>query len=233
MSSTCPPRPTAGVENRRHYTLPVRGKSYSHFGGAALKPCPLFADGKRIASKRPDGIENIWSVKGRSDLRQYKGTTDRCRIPLDARRPVIVGRKHFRNTRRLGAGRWVDHTGGGAGLKITDSQKLGQKAPTNSVPDPLAIHGRRIDGKGFQYNRNRTLCVCIQRLIAKPVSGEHGLWKGDGPGAALSPMEADDYDAPRDNKVCVSLDMESGRERRYGWNGPDSRKQGHFDCTMA
>jgi hypothetical protein len=71
---------------------------------------------------------------------------------------ALVGRKHFRNTRSLGAGEmWIYHIGGGDGLQLTARRNWEQNAgePELSRDGRYLYYSEDISpGGGFQYNRD-------------------------------------------------------------------------------
>ncbi len=220
------------------YTLPIAGGAATLIrGGFAFESMPRWSpDGRRIAfTSDRDGLENLWTMDASGgDLRQVSKERER-----QVSNPVwtpdgqyLVGRKHFRNTRSLGAGEmWIWHVAGGGGLKLTDRRNWEQ----NATEPVLSPDGRYLyfsedvsPGGGFQYNRNpHGVVYVIQRLDRE--TGERTTWIG-GNGGSLRPQPS------RDGKqlafvrrvgtksVLVLHDMESGRERRL-WDGLDHDQQ--------
>ena len=91
----------------------------------------------------------------------------------------IVARKHFRNTRSLGSGEmWLYHTGGGAGLRMTDRRNWEQNATEPVVsPDGRYVYFSEdvSPGGGFQYNRDpHGVIYVVQRIDLR--SGEKETW---------------------------------------------------------
>ena len=115
------------------YTMPVSGGTATLIlTGPAYESQPRFSpDGRRIAfSSDRDGLMNLWTMDLTGhDLRQVSRERER-EVSNPAWTPdgqYIVGRKHFRNTRSLGAGEmWLYHTAGGNGLKLTDRRNWEQ-----------------------------------------------------------------------------------------------------------
>ncbi len=220
------------------YTLPIGGgRATAILGGPAYESMPRWSpDGSRIAfmSDR-DGIENVWTMAaGGGDLRQVSKERER-QVSNPAWTPdgrYLVARKHFRNTRSLGAGEmWLFHAGGGAGLRLTDRRNWEQNATEPAVsPDGRYVYFSEdvSPGGGFDYNRNPhgTIYV-IQRLDRE--SGERVTWIG-GPGGSLAPTPSPDGKVMAfirrvgPKSVLFVQDMESGRERPL-WDGLDHDQQ--------
>ena len=130
------------------YTMPIAGGAATLIrGGAAFETMPRFSpDGRRIAfTSDRDGIENIWTMNtSGTDLKQVSSERER-QVSNPAWTPdgrYIVARKHFRNTRSLGAGEmWMYHTAGGGGLKLTDRRNWEQNATEPTVsPDGRYVY---------------------------------------------------------------------------------------------
>ncbi len=220
------------------YTLPIAGGRATLIrGGLAFESMPRWSpDGRRIAfTSDRDGIENLWTMDpSGGDLRQVSKERER-----QVSNPVwtpdgqyLVGRKHFRNTRSLGAGEmWIWHVAGGNGLKLTDRRNWEQ----NATEPALSPDGRYVyfsedisPGGGFQYNRNPYGVVyVIQRLDRE--TGERTTWIG-GNGGSLRPQPSRDGKQMAfvrrvgNHSVLMLQDMESGKERRL-WDGLDHDQQ--------
>jgi len=209
------------------YTMPITGGRATLLrGGPAYETQPRFSpDGRKIAfTSDRDGLENIWIMNADgSDARQL--TKEKERQVMD---PVwtpdgeyIVARKHFRNTRSLGAGEmWLWHVGGGSGLQLTKRRNWEQ----NSGEPELSPDGRYLyyseditGGGGFQYNRNPHPGIyAIKRLDRETGRTETFI---SGPGGAVRPTLSPDgrtlaYVKRQGIKTVLVLhDIESGRER--------------------
>jgi imidazolonepropionase-like amidohydrolase/Tol biopolymer transport system component len=214
------------------YTLPITGgRATLILGGRAYETMPKWSpDGRRIAfTSDRDGLENLWTMKADgTDLRQVSRERER-----QVSNPVwtpdgqyLIGRKHFRNTRSLGAGEmWIWHTGGGSGLKLTDRRNWEQ----NATEPALSPDGRYLyfsedvsPGGGFQYNRNpHGVIYVIQRLDRE--TGERTTWIS-GNGGSLRPVPSPDgrtiafVRRVQDRSVLFLHDMASGRDRSL-WDG--------------
>lgn len=220
------------------YTMPIGGgRATLVLGGLAYETMPRWSpDGRRIAfTSDRDGIENLWTMAADgTDLRQVSRERER-----QVSNPVwtpdgqyLIGRKHFRNTRSLGAGEmWIWHTGGGSGLKLTDRRNWEQ----NATEPALSPDGRYLyfsedisPGGGFQYNRNpHGVVYVIQRLDRE--TGERATWIS-GNGGSLRPQPSRDGSRIAfvrrvgTRSVLFLHDMVSGRDRPL-WDGLDHDQQ--------
>lgn len=220
------------------YTMPITGGAATLIrGGAAFETMPRYSpDGTRIAfTSDRDGLENLWTmnVQG-NDLQQVSKERER-QVSNPAWTPdgrYLVGRKHFRNTRSLGAGEmWLYHTAGGSGVKLTDRRNWEQNAtePTVSPDGRYVFFSEDVsDGGGFQYNRNPYAGIyAIQRYDRE--TGKRMMWLG-GSGSALRPAISPDgkilafIRRVDTTSVLFVQDMESGRTRQL-WSGLDHDQQ--------
>ncbi len=220
------------------YTMPVSGGQATLVrGGAAYETMPRFSpDGKRIAfTSDRDGLENIWTMNlSGGDLKQLSFERER-QVSNPAWTPdgrYVVARKHFRNTRSLGAGEmWLYHIAGSAGIKLTDRRNWEQNAtePTVSPDGRYVFFSEDVSpGGGFQYNRNPHGGIyVIQRLDRE--TGQRTTWLG-GTGSALRAQISPDGKTMAfvrrvdTTSVLFLHDMESG-ENRALWNGLDLDQQ--------
>jgi imidazolonepropionase-like amidohydrolase/Tol biopolymer transport system component len=220
------------------YTMPVSGgRATLVLGGHAYETMPRFSpDGRRIAfTSDRDGIENVWTadVTG-GDLRQVSRERER-QVSNPSWTPdgqYVVARKHFRNTRSLGSGEmWLYHTGGGAGLRMTDRRNWEQNATEPVVsPDGRYIYFSEdvSPGGGFQYNLDpHGVIYVVQRLDRETGERETFL---NAPGGSLAPHPAPDgrtlaFIRRVDTATVLMLhDLETGRERAL-WDGLDHDQQ--------
>jgi len=209
------------------YLLPIEGGEAKLLrGGLAYETQPRFSpDGKRIAfTSDRDGLENLWimDIDGGNARQITKERERQVSNPVwSPDGQYLIGRKHFRNTRSLGAGEmWLYHIGGGNGLQLTQRRNWEQNA---SEPE-LSRDGRYLywsedmtPGGGFQYNRDPHAGIyAIRRLDRETGKVETFI---SGPGGAATPRLSPDgktlaYVKRIGSKSALVLhDLESGRER--------------------
>ena len=220
------------------YTMPVTGgRATLILGGTAYETMPRWSpDGRRIAfTSDRDGLENIWTMNATGgDLRQVSKEKER-QVSNPAWTPdgqYVVARKHFRNTRSLGAGEmWLYHVAGGLGLKLTDRRNWEQNATEPIVsPDGRYVYFTEdvSPGGNFQYNRNPYgVIYVVQRLDRE--TGQRSTWLS-APGGSLRPELSPDgktmaFIRRVGTRTALMLhDMESGRERML-WDALDHDQQ--------
>jgi Tol biopolymer transport system component/imidazolonepropionase-like amidohydrolase len=220
------------------YTMPIDGgRATLLLGGHAYETMPRFSpDGRRIAfTSDRDGLENIWTMDlSGGDLRQVSRERER-QVSNPAWTPdgqYIVARKHFRNTRSLGAGEmWLYHTGGGSGLQLTERRNWEQ----NATEPALSPDGRYVyfsedvaPGGGFQYNLDpHGVIYVVQRLDRETGQRETFL---RAPGGSLAPRPSPDGNTlafvrrADTTTVLMVHDIATGRERML-WDGLDHDQQ--------
>lgn len=209
------------------YLLPIEGGEAKLLrGGPAYETQPRFSpDGKQIAfTSDRDGLENLWvmDIDGGNARQITKERERQVSNPVwSPDGQYLIGRKHFRNTRSLGAGEmWLYHIGGGNGLQLTKRRNWEQ----NSTEPELSRDGRYLywseditPGGGFQYNRDPHAGIyAIRRLDRETGRVETFI---AGPGGAATPRLSPDgktlaYIKRIGAKSALVLhDLESGRER--------------------
>jgi imidazolonepropionase-like amidohydrolase/Tol biopolymer transport system component len=221
------------------YIMPIGGgEARLLLGGPAYEVQPRFSpDGRSIAfSSDRDGLENLWIMdRDGTNLRQVSRERER-QVNSPIWTPdgmALIGRKHFRNTRSLGAGEmWLYHIGGGDGLQLTQRRNWEQ----NSGEPALSPDGRYLyyaedvsPGGGFQYNRDvYGVIYAIQRLDRQTGERETFL---RGAGGSIRPHVSPDGKTLSfvrrvgSNSVLFLHDLETGRERPL-WDGlsPDQQE---------
>ena len=220
------------------YTMPVTGGAAKLIlGGAAYEHQPRFSpDGRRIAfTSDRDGLTNVWTSRiDGTDLRQISKEKER-----DVANPAwtpdgqyLVARKHFRNTRSLGAGEmWLFHIAGGNGLKLTDRRNWEQ----NATEPIVSNDGRYVyftedisPGNGFQYNRDAHGQVYVVQRFDRQ-TGNRSTAIG-GAGSALRPQLSPDGKTMAYvrrvglKSVLFVRELESGRDRAL-FDGLDHDQQ--------
>ncbi len=194
-------------------------------GGPAYDVQPRFSpDGKKIAfTSDRGGIDNLWimDVDGKN-LKQITKENER-----QVNNPVwspdgkyLIGRKHYRNTRSLGAGEmWLYHTGGGNGLQLTKRHNWQQDAGEPSAsPDGRYLYYSEdvTPGGGFEYNKDPYgVIYAIQRLDR--VTGKTEQYIRNAGGSARPQVSPDGKTIAfvrrvRLNTVLFLYDTESGKE---------------------
>ncbi|CAN5635548.1 hypothetical protein BH23GEM3_BH23GEM3_13580 [soil metagenome] len=214
------------------YVMPMAGgDAQLILGGITFDTQPRFSpDGRRIAfTSDRDGSDNLWAMNADgTDLHQITKEKER-----QVNSPVwppdglgLVGRKHFRNTRSLGAGEmWLFHIGGGDGLQLSARRNWEQNAgePELSRDGRYLFYSEDISpGGGFQYNRDPYgVIYAIQRVDRQ--TGEKDTFLR-GAGGSVRPHISPDGKTMafvrrvRLKSALMVHDMESGRERRL-WDG--------------
>lgn len=157
------------------YLMPITGGDAKLLtGGPAYDVQPRFSpDGTTIAfTSDRDGLDNLWIMNtDGSGLQQVTREKER-----QVNNPVwtpdgqyLVGRKHYRNTRSLGAGEmWLYHRSGGDGLQLTKRRNWQQDAgePCLSPDGRYLYWSEDVTPSGFfEYNKNpHDIIYAIQRL---------------------------------------------------------------------
>jgi imidazolonepropionase-like amidohydrolase/Tol biopolymer transport system component len=209
------------------YTMPVAGGTATLLrGGPAWEVQPRFSpDGRRIAfTSDRAGTDNLWVMD--ADGRNAKAVTKERETQVNS--PVwsadglsLVGRKHFRNTRSLGAGEmWLYHLGGGSGLQLTKRRNWEQ----NAAEPELSKDGRYLyysedvsPGGNFQYNRDPFGVIYVVQRLDRETGETQTYLRGNGGSVAprLSPDGKTLAFIRRVDTTSVLFlrDLESGRER--------------------
>jgi imidazolonepropionase-like amidohydrolase/Tol biopolymer transport system component len=182
------------------WTVPAAGGDASLIaGGAAYETQPRFSpDGKWISyTSDRDGVENIWMMRP-------DGTGNR-QITHEKERQLnnavwspdgnsVVARKHFRNTRSLGAGEmWLYYTGGGDGLQLTKRRNWEQDAgePALSPDGRYLYYSEDVSpGGGFQYNKDPYGVIYVIRRLDRETGRTESLIAE--PGGSVRPQPSPD-----------------------------------------
>jgi len=146
------------------YLLPISGGDAKQItSGPAYDVQPRFSpDGKKIAfTSDRDGIDNLWimNVDGSGAQQITKEKERQVNNPVWTPDGMyLVGRKHYRNTRSLGAGEmWMYHIGGGNGLQLTKRKNWEQDAGEPALsPDGRYLYYSEdvTPGGRFEYNKD-------------------------------------------------------------------------------
>jgi Tol biopolymer transport system component/imidazolonepropionase-like amidohydrolase len=208
------------------YIMPITGGQATRLaGGPAYEVQPRFSpDGKKISfTSDRDGCDNIWimNVDGTNPkqiTKEKERQTNNAVWSPDGQ--YIVARKHYRNTRSLGAGEmWMYYIGGGDGLQLTKRRNWEQDAgePCLSPDGRYLYYSEDVSpGGGFQYNKDPNgVIYVIQRLDTQTGRTEQFI---NGQGGSFRPQVSPDGKTiafvrrVRLKSVLYLFDIESGRE---------------------
>ena len=208
------------------YIMPIAGGEATLLcGGPAYEVQPRFSpDGKKISfTSDRDGSDNIWimDVDGKNPkqiTKEKERQTNNAVWSADGQ--YIVARKHYRNTRSLGAGEmWMYHLGGGDGLQLTKRRNWEQDAGEPCLsPDGRYLYSSEdvSGGGGFQYNKDPNgVIYVIQRLDLQTGKTEQFI---HGQGGSARPQVSPDgktiafVKRVRLKTVLYLFDVESGKE---------------------
>ncbi|HET8676711.1 MAG TPA: amidohydrolase family protein, partial [Blastocatellia bacterium] len=143
------------------YRMPIAGgRAELISGGASWEAQPRFSpDGKLVAfTSDRDGGDNIWVMDADGkNRRQITKETQRL-VNSPAWTPdgqYILVRKHFVDTRSLGAGEiWMYHAGGGgSGVQLTEKPNWTANSGEPAV-DPKGKFVYFVNSTAFDYNKN-------------------------------------------------------------------------------
>ncbi|MBC8346644.1 MAG: PD40 domain-containing protein, partial [Candidatus Marinimicrobia bacterium] len=182
------------------YMMPISGGNAIRLThGPAWDIQPAYSpDGKSIAfTSDRSGGDNIWIMKrDGSDIKQVSKESFRLlnNPVFTADGNYIIARKHFVNTRSLGAGEmWRYHTSGGKGVQITKRRNWQHDAGEPDVsPDGRYLYYSQdvSPGNTYQYNRDPYGQIYAVHRIDLD-SGEKTTVAG-GPGGAATPQVSPD-----------------------------------------
>ncbi|MEK6649866.1 MAG: amidohydrolase, partial [Bacteroidota bacterium] len=208
------------------YAIPFAGGEAKPLrAGASYDVQPRFSpDGNRISfTSDRDGIDNLWIMNADgTSPKQITKEKDR-QVNNGVWTPdgqYLVGRKHYRNTRSLGAGEmWLNHVGGGNGLQLTKRRNWQQDAGEPAVsPDGRYLYWSEdvTPSGGFEYNKDPYgIIYAIQRLDRETGKVERYV---DGAGGSVRPQPSPDGKTiafvrrVRLQTVLYVYDIESGRD---------------------
>ena len=146
------------------YTMPVKGGVATPLtSGPAWDIQPTFSpDGQYIAfTSDRSGGDNIW-IMNQDGSDPHQLSKEKFRLlnnpVFTADGQYIIARKHFVNTRSLGAGEmWRYHISGGSGINVNDRRSWQHDAgePDVSLDGRYLYYSQDVSpGKTYQYNRN-------------------------------------------------------------------------------
>ncbi len=142
------------------YKMPITGGGAELLsGGPAWETQPRFSpDGKRIAfTSDRDGGDNIWVMDTSGHNRQQVTKETYRLVNSPAWTPdgnYLLVRKHFVDTRSLGAGEiWMYHASGGTGVQLTEKPNWTANSGEPAV-DPKGRFVYFVQSTAFDYNKN-------------------------------------------------------------------------------
>lgn len=182
------------------YSMPIEGGFANRIlGGQAFEMQPRFSpDGSSIAfiSDR-DGMFNIWTVDsdGSNPRQVSKETSREVNSPAwSADGQYVFGRKHFVDTRSLGAGEvWMYHVTGAGGLQVVErngwQKDLGE--PAVSPDGKYLYYSRNVwPGQQFEYNKDPNQTIYAIRRVDLESGQETTVTSR--PGGSISPRISPD-----------------------------------------
>jgi Tol biopolymer transport system component/imidazolonepropionase-like amidohydrolase len=208
------------------YTMPIEGGEATLLsGGPAFEVQPRFSpDGRRVSfTSDREGGDNIW-VMDRDGSHRHAITKEKTRLLNNAvwtpDGQYLVARKHFVNTRSLGAGEmWLFHISGGDGVQLTKRRNWQQNAadPCVSPDGRYVFYDEDVSpGDAFDYNRNPYQQVYVINRFDRE-TGKLTQFAG-GAGGAVRPQVSPDGKTlafvrrVRLNSVLYLRTIETGEE---------------------
>ena len=178
------------------YTIPTTGgKATQITSGPAWDVQPTYSpNGKSIAfTSDRSGGDNIWIMDrdGSTSKQVSKESFRLLNNPVfTADGNYIIARKHFVNTRSLGAGEmWRYHTSGGKGVQVNKRRNWQHDAgePDVSADGQYLYYSQDVSpGNSYQYNRDPYGQIyAVHRIDLE--TGEKTT-AADGPGGAATPQ---------------------------------------------
>jgi imidazolonepropionase-like amidohydrolase/Tol biopolymer transport system component len=181
------------------YIMPIGGGTARLLqGGRAYEVQPRFSpDGQHISyTSDKGGGDNIWIMK-RDGSGAKQITKEDFRLLNNAvwtpDGEFLIARKHFTNTRSLGAGElWMYHRSGGAGIQLTkrknDQQDAGE--PMASADGKWVYYSEDMSGGStFEYNKDPNGQIYVIRRVDRHTGEIENVVTGNGGSArpVLSP----------------------------------------------
>jgi len=208
------------------YLMPISGgKARLLRSGRPYEVQPRFSpDGKFISfTSDAGGGDNIWVMKrDGSDARQI--TNENFRLLNNAvwtpDGQYLIARKHFTNTRSLGAGEmWMYHVSGGTGVQLTKRKNDQQDAGEPFVsPDGKYVYFSEdmSGGTTFEYNKDPNGQIYVIRRVNRNTGAIENVVTGNG-GAARPVISHDGKHLAfvrrvRTKSVLFVHDLKTGEE---------------------
>ena len=182
------------------YSMPVAGGTATCLrSGIAWEVQPRFSpDGKKILfTSDAGGGDNIWvmNADGTEPKQVTKESFRLLNNAVWADNEYFVARKHFTNTRSLGAGEmWMYHLSGGEGVQLTkrknDQQDVNEPSIARNDSRYVYFSEDMYDGGGFQYNKNPNTQIFAIRRYDRQEGKVEEITGGSG-GACRPQISAD------------------------------------------
>nr|WP_026135918.1 amidohydrolase family protein [Nafulsella turpanensis] len=172
------------------YIMPVTGgKATLLRGGRAYEVQPRFSPNGELISYTSDkgGADNIWTMK-RDGSEATQVTDEDFRLLNNAvwtpDGEYLIARKHFTDTRSLGAGEmWMYHRSGGSGVQLTKRKNEQQDAgePVASPDGKYVYFSEDMSGGStFQYNKDPNGQIYMIRRVDRRTGEIENIISGNG-----------------------------------------------------
>src|SRR3954452_5187509 len=217
------------------YVMPISGSGRTPAtrltSGPAFDMQPRFSpDGKRIAfSSDRDGLWNIWTMDVAGKDAKQVSKEKRWFVNSPTWSPdgaYIFARRHFVQTRSLGAGEiWMFHASGSGGLQVTEKNGWQKDAGEPAIsPDGRYLYYSKdvTPGQRFEYDKNPY--GTIYAIVRRDLADGHERTEVSRPGGSITPRVSPDGKTlafvrrVRLKTVLFTRDLATGRERPV-WYG--------------
>ncbi len=194
-------------------------------GGTPYEVLPRFShDGKQISfTSDREGCDNIW-VMNVDGTNRHSITKEKDRQTNGAvwtpDGQYLIARKHYRNTRSLGAGEmWMYHISGGDGVQLTKRRNWQQNASDPAIsPDGRYVYFDEdvSPGNQFDYNRDPYGVIYVINRLDRETGKLQRYIGGNGGSVRPQPSPDGKYIAfvrrVRLNSVLYLHNIETGEE---------------------